>query len=122
MILMSCAASHGPSTPLQAEQQHEHHAADHRRYRERQVDKRDQQVLAGELEFRDCPGGRDAEDRIEWHDDQGGQQGQPDGRQRFRLAQRRPIAAEPQPQGFGEHYDKRQEQEQQQEAKGDGDE
>ena len=46
MIWMSCAASHGPSQPLQAEQQHVDQARDHRRDGERQVDQRDQQALA----------------------------------------------------------------------------
>ena len=47
MILMSCAASHGPNQPCSAEQQHEDQAGDHRRDGERQVDQRDQQRLPG---------------------------------------------------------------------------
>ena len=107
---------------LPTKQQHEDHAADNRRHRERQVDKRYQQVLASELEFRDRPGGGDPKDRIEWHNRQGGQQSQPDGRQRFRFADRRPIASESQPQSFGEHHNQRQEQEEKKEAQSDGDE
>ena len=42
---------------VRAEQQHEHQAGDHRRDRERQVDQRQQQVLAGEAEPGDRPAG-----------------------------------------------------------------
>ena len=48
---------------LQAEDQHEDQAGDHRRDGERQVDQRRQQRAAGEAEAGDRPGRGDAEDR-----------------------------------------------------------
>ena len=86
MILMSCAASHGAEPALRAEQQHEDQARDHRRDRERQVDQRDQQALAAEVELGDRPGRRDAEDQVQRHRDRGGEQRQPDRGQRVGLA------------------------------------
>jgi len=50
---------------LQAEQQHEQHAADDRRHRERQVDERDEKILTAKLELGDGPGGGEAECRVE---------------------------------------------------------
>ena len=70
---MSCAASHGPEPALQAEEQHVDQAGDHRRDRERQVDQRDQQVLAAEVELGDRPGRGHAEDRGQRHGDRGRQ-------------------------------------------------
>ena len=54
---------------LQAEQQHEDQPGDHRRDRERQVDQREQHVLAAEVELRDRPGRRDAEHQVQRHRD-----------------------------------------------------
>ncbi len=62
MIWMSCAASQGPSQPCAPNSSTKISAGDHRRDGERQVDQRDQQALAAELELGDGPGGRDAED------------------------------------------------------------
>ena len=69
-----------PEPALQAEQQHVDQAGDHRRHRERQVDQRDQQALAAELELGDRPGRGDAEDEVERHRDGRDQQRQPDRR------------------------------------------
>ena len=96
MILMSCAAEPRAEPALRAEQQHVDQAGDHRRDRERQVDQRDQQALAAELELGDRPGGRDAEDQVERHGDRRGQQRQADA-PRARRARSAPRDRPPQP-------------------------
>ena len=93
MILMSCSLEPGPEPALRAEHQHVDQARDHRRDRERQVDQRDQQLLAAEIELGDRPGGRDAEHEVQRHGDGRGQQRQPDGRQRIGLDERREVDA-----------------------------
>jgi hypothetical protein len=78
MTFRSCrAASAEPA--LQAEHQHVDQAGDHRADRERQVDQRQQQVLAAELELGDGPGGGHAEHQVQRHADGGGEQRQLDG-------------------------------------------
>jgi hypothetical protein len=74
---------------LQAEHQHVDQAGDHRADRERQVDQRQQQVLAVELELRDRPGRGDAEHQVQRHADGGGDQRQLDRRQGIGLGRRR---------------------------------
>ena len=98
--------------PLRAEQQHVDQAGDHRRDRERQIDQRDQQALAPELELRDRPGGGDAEDEVERHGDRRDQQGEPDRGERIRLGDAGEIGAEPLAQRLDEHREQRQQQEQ----------
>ena len=93
MIWMSWAISHGPEQALHAEEQHEDQARDDRRNGERQVDQRDQQALAHEIELGDRPGRGDAEHEIQRHGDAGRQQGQPDGRQRVGIVKRWQIEA-----------------------------
>ncbi len=61
-----------PEPALGAEQQHVDQAGDHRRDRERQVDQRDQEALAGELELGDRPGRGEAEDEVQRHRDRRG--------------------------------------------------
>ena len=62
-----------PEPALAAEQQHEHHARDDRRDRKGQIDERQEQVLAAEVELRDRPARADAEDQVGRHRDGGGQ-------------------------------------------------
>ena len=85
----------GAEQALRAEQQHVDQAGDHRRDRERQVDQRDQEALAPELELGDRPGGGHAEDQVERHGDGRDQQGQSDRSERVRLGDAGEIGAEP---------------------------
>ncbi len=110
-----------PEPALQAEDQHVDQARDHRRHRERQVDQRDQQVLAAEAELGDRPGRGHAEDEVQRHRDRRGQQRQPDRVQRIRLGDRREIDAEPLLQRLVEHERQRHEQEQREERQRDAD-
>ena len=86
MICRSCRASHGPSTSLQAEKQHVDQAGHDRRDRKRQIDQRDQQTLAEELELADGPGCGHPKHQIQGNGNGRGQQGQADRRQRIGLA------------------------------------
>ena len=79
---------------LQAEDEHVDQARDHRRHRERQVDERDQQRLAAEIELGDRPGRGDAEDEVERNGDCGGDQRQPDRRERVGLLDRCQVERE----------------------------
>ena len=97
----------GSKPALGAEQQHPDHAGNHRRYREWQVDQGQQKPFAAELELGDAPGRRDAEHRVQRHRDRRYQQGQPHGRQRIRITDRREILAEPFGEGVVEHHDQR---------------
>ena len=100
---------------LGAEQEDVDQAGDHRRHRERQVDQRGQQALAGELEFRDRPRRDDAEDDVERHRDRRDQQGQPDRGERVGLGDAGEIGAETLAQRLDEHGEERQQQEQDEE-------
>ena len=82
--LQSVGPEPGPEQALRAEQQHVDEARHHRRDREGQVDQRDEEALAAELELRDRPGGRDAEDEVERHGDGGDGERQPDRGARVR--------------------------------------
>ena len=57
--------SHGPNQPYDAVEQHVDEPADHRRDRERQVDQRDEELLAAELELGDRPRRRESEDEVQ---------------------------------------------------------
>ncbi len=59
---------------LQAENQHVDQSRYHWRDRKRQVDERNQQILAAEFKFGDRPCGRYAEDQIERHRNRGRRQ------------------------------------------------
>ena len=63
-MLMSWSVSHGPRHALAPEEQHEDQARDDRRNGKRQIDQREQQLLATKLELADRPGGADAEDKF----------------------------------------------------------
>ena len=79
-----------------AQQQHEDQPGDDRRDGEGQVNQRQQEVLAPELELGDGPGGGDAEQDVQRDGDRRRQQGQPDRAERVRVPQRlqvRPPAA-----------------------------
>ncbi|KAG1257695.1 hypothetical protein G6F65_015816 [Rhizopus arrhizus] len=78
---------------LRAEQQDEHQAGHHGRHRKRQVDQRDQELLAAELELRDGPGGGHAEHQVHRQGDRGHQQRQADRRQCVRLDDGGQVAA-----------------------------
>ena len=94
MIFRSCAASHGPSQPCAPEEQHEDDARDHRRDREGQVDQREQERAAREVEARDRPRGGEPEDQVGGHGDRGREQGEPEGRERVGLADRGEVRAD----------------------------
>ena len=101
-----------PEIALQPEQQHEDQTGDHRRHRERQIDQRDQKVLAAKLEFGDRPGADNAEHDIGCDRYGGDDQRQPDRRQRVGIAQRREIGADALRERLREHADQRQHDEQ----------
>jgi hypothetical protein len=77
---------------LPPEQEHEHHAGDHGRYGERQVDQGNEQVLAAEIELRDRPTGADAEHQIQGDRDRSGDERQLQRGHRVRLAYRRDVS------------------------------
>ncbi len=79
---------------LEAEHQHIDQARDDWRNREGQVYQRDQQTLAREIELRHRPRGRDTEQRVEWHGDRGGDEGEAHGGECIRLFDRIPGSAE----------------------------
>src|SRR5581483_424591 len=70
-----------------------------------------EQTLAAELEFRDRPGRRDAEKRVERHGDRGRQQREPDGGERVGVGERRQHGTEAFRERLGENDDERQQQE-----------
>ena len=76
---------------LQAEHQHVDQAGDHRAHRERQVDQRQQHVLAAEVELGDAPGRGHAEHQVHRHADAGGDQRELDGGERIGLDDRRQV-------------------------------
>ena len=88
MIFRSCVAQPLAEPALQAEDEHEDQAGDHRRDRERQVDQREQQVLAAEVELGDRPRRGDAEDEVQRHAIAAASERQPDRRQRVGLGDR----------------------------------
>ncbi len=75
------------------EQQNIDHARDYRRYSERQIDQRGQQILAAKLEARNRPRGGDSKDRIEWDRNGRDQQRQPNRTPRFGTRDRREVNA-----------------------------
>ena len=85
--LESCRSATAEET-LPPEQQHEHHARDDRRHGKRQIDQRDQQLLAAELEFADRPCRGHAEDEVRRHRDGGGSERELQRRDRVGLVDR----------------------------------
>ena len=67
-----------PEQALLAVEEEVDGAGDDRRDREGDLDQRDHQLAAGELVARHHPGGGDAEDHVDRHDDHRGQHGQED--------------------------------------------
>jgi hypothetical protein len=120
-IWMSWAASHGPSSPLGPEQQDVDQTCDHRRDRERQIDQRDQQALAPELELGDDPRGGDAEHEVQRDRDRRHQQGESDRGQRVRLGDAGEIGAEALVERLDEYGEQRRQQEQRQKCECRGD-
>ncbi len=104
-----------PEPSLRTEQQHVDQPRDDRRHRERQIDQRQQQVLAAKLELGDGPRRRHAEHHVERHRDRRDAQREGDGGQRIGLDQRRPVDVQALAQHFVEHTGQRHEQEQRQE-------
>ena len=96
---------------LRAEEQHVDQARGHRRDRERQVDQRDQEALALELELGDRPGGGEAEDEVGRHRDRRDDQRQLDRGERVALGDRREVGADALREGLEEDDDQRQQQE-----------
>ena len=109
-----------PEPALHAKHQHIDQARHHRRDRERQVDQRHQEGLAGEVELGNGPGGGDAEDGVERHGDGGGGQGQFDRGQRVFVAERRESLAPAVRQRLAEDHRQRQHQDQADEGQHDG--
>ena len=94
-------------------------AGDDRRDREGQVDQRDQEGLARELELGDRPGGGDAEDEVERHRDRRDEQRQPDGRQRVGVGERgEDRRRSPCAKASAKTGDQRQQQEEREEGEG----
>ena len=109
----------GAEPALGAEEQHVDHAGDHRRDRERQIDQREQHVLAGKLELRDRPRGRDAEDQVERHRDRRREQREAHGRERLRRRPAPAVGGPPLRQRLGEDRRQRQDEEERQEGERD---
>jgi len=105
-----------------AEQHDQDEAGDHRRHGERQVDERDHQALAPELELGDGPGGADAEEGVGRHHDGGRQQRQADGRQGVRVAEALQVRLVAFLEGLGQHGAERRDEQQREEGDGDEDE
>ena len=80
MRAASDRAEHSPARRTTARRP----AGHDRRHRERQIDQRDQQALAAEIELGDRPGAGDAEDGVERHRNRRDQQGQVDRRDAHR--------------------------------------
>ena len=104
-----------------AEQQDEDQPGDDWRYREGQVDQRDQDVAPGEAVLGKSPRGRHAKDGVERNRDDRRHQGQLDGRHGVRLPQRSKVGTQALFEGLREdRYQRKhddQEQEQDAEAK-----
>src|SRR5690606_31290896 len=91
----------------------------HRRHREGQVDKRDEELLARKIELRDRPGGGDAEDEIEWNRDGGREQGKAYGGERVGIDEGGQVRFPALAQRLDEYGNEREQQEQREEAEGD---
>ena len=74
--------------PLRAKQQHVNQSGNDGRNRERQINQRDEHGFAAEIEFRNRPRRRHAEDAIQRHGDAGGDERQFDGAQGVRVVER----------------------------------
>ena len=121
MIWMSLRLEPGPEPALEPEQQHEHQARDHRRHRERQVDQRDEEALAAELELGDRPGGRDPDQRVERHRHRRGGERERDRRPGVGMPQRGKVGRDSLGERLGEDGDQRQEQDGAEERQADRD-
>ena len=100
-----------PQPSLQAEEQDIDETRNHRRYGERQIDQRDQHLLAAKIEFGDRPGGGEAECEVEWYGNAGRDQGKLERLQCVGLDQCRKISVPSLGEGLGEYGDERQKQE-----------
>ncbi len=121
MTWMSRSCSHWPHQPCAPNSITNTRPAMTGEIGERQVDQRDQQALALELEFRDRPGGRDAEQRIDRHDDRRREQRQLDRGERVRVVERLEEDAPALRERLRQHGAERRQQQQRQEADGDRD-
>ena len=104
---------------LPAEEQHEHHSGDDGRYRKRQIDQRDEQLLAAELKFADGPCGGDAEDQVRRHGDGGSGQRQRQRGHRVGLGDRVQVGTPSQAERFREDGSQRQREKEEQKAERD---
>src|SRR3546814_16602052 len=91
---------------LGAEYQHVDQSRNHRRHREGQVDKSNQQVLAAKVELGDAPGSGYAKYQIERDGNGSGQQGKPDRRQRVRFDDGGNVGIQALAEGFGKDGDR----------------
>ena len=98
-----------PQPPLRAEHQHVNEARDHRRHRERQVDQREQNLLATKFKFRNRPGSSDAEHEIERHRDRRHGERELDRGRGIGLGERGPIGIQPLLESFMKHRGQRHE-------------
>ena len=117
---MSWSISHGPRIALAAEEQHEHHARDDRRYRKRQVDQRNQQLLAAKLELADRPRRGDAEEKIRRHGNRRGRQRQRQRRHGVGLSNRVQVGRPSEPERLGEDGGERHREKQAEKPQRDG--
>ena len=94
MILISCAASQGPSAPCKPKSSTIDQSRDHRGHGEGKIDQGDQDLLAPKLEFGNGPCGRNAEDDIQREGNGRRQKRELDGGDRIRFLERGQIGAE----------------------------
>ncbi len=92
-----------PAETLAAEQKNEDQARDDRRHREGQIDERDEKVASGKAVFRNQPGRRHAEYRVERNNQKRSQKSESDGRHGFWLTDRPQVRAQSLFHGLREH-------------------
>ncbi len=97
----------GPDCRIGSGEKDQCQARHDRRNRERQVDKCDQESLAGKIELCDCPGCRDTEDSVQRHRNRGDDKCQVDCRKSVGGSKRCQSRYPPLPQGLGEHGNQR---------------
>ena len=94
MICTSWRGEPRAEPSLRAKEQDVDQPRHHRRDREGQIDQRDQQALAAEVELGDGPRGRHAEHEIERHRDGGGEKREVDGGKGVGLDERDEVGAD----------------------------
>ena len=96
--------------------EHEQHTGNNRRDGKRKVDNRNENSLAGEIEFCYAPRRRDSKQNVKRHGNQRRQKRQSNGGKRVRFDQSRPVHFPPGVKRVSEYENQRQNQEQKQES------